>query len=564
MSHDNIAFEALQVTHEENVADDDPILAMKATSDPDTLYLWEAMKEPDFNKFQEAMQKEIDGHTERGNWKLRLRSSLPKNATVLPAVWAMKRKRRISTREIYKWKARLNVDGSKQIRGLHYDQTYSPVVAWPATRFFLIQSLLNDWHTKQLDYVMEFPQANVERELYMEIPKGVRLQGVKNNKDYVLQLIRNLYGQKQAGRVWYQHLVRGLEKIGFTRSKIDECVFYYNKSVLLVYVDDSILMGPDEQELKYLTKKKFEIEEEGDIGDYLGIQIQRKDDGSMVLTQPQLIRSILEDLGLQAANVKGRTTPALKTVLIHKDGGGKPHDNSFHYRSVIGKLNFLKKSTRLEIAYAVHQCACFCSAPKQSHAEAVKRIGRYLQSTQDKGLVIDPSGNNFTCYVDASHAGDWKQEAAIDDPTTARSRTGYVITYAQCPIVWGSKLQTEITLSTTEAEYIALSTSAREIIPLLSLAQEAATFGVINKVETPIIRCKIFEDNEGAVEMANVPKMRPRTKHLNIKYHFFRQFVEKGILQVLQFSGEQQIADVLTKPLEEASFTKHRKKITGW
>ncbi len=139
-------------------------------------------------------------------------------------------------------------------------------------------------------------------------------------------------------------------------------------------------MGPDDQELKYLVKcmkKKFEIEEEGDIGDYLGIQIQRNEDGSMVLTQPQLIQSILEDLGLQAANVKGRTTPALKTVLIHKDDGGKPHDNSFHYRSVIGKLNFLEKSTRPEIAYAVHQCARFCSSPKQSHAEAVKRIGRY-------------------------------------------------------------------------------------------------------------------------------------------------------------------------------------------
>jgi hypothetical protein len=122
----------------------------------------------------------------------------------------------------------------------------------------------------------------------------------------------------------------------------------------------------------------------------------------------------------------------------------------------------------------------------------------------------------------------------------------------------------EIALLTTEAENIALSTSAREIIPLLSLAQEAATFGVIHKVETPIIRCKIFEDNERAVEMANVPKMRPRTKHLKIKYHFFCQFVEKGILQILHIAGEQQIADVLTKPLEEASFTKHRKKITGW
>jgi hypothetical protein len=129
----------------------------------------------------------------------------------------------------------------------------------------------------------------------------------------------------------------------------------------------------------------------------------------MALTQPQLIKSILEDLGLQAANVKGQTTPALKTVLIHKDEGGKPHDNSFHYRSVIGKLNFLEKSTRPEIAYAVHQCACFCAAPKQSHTKAVKHIGQYLQATEDKGLIINPSRSAFTCYVDASHEGDWKQ-----------------------------------------------------------------------------------------------------------------------------------------------------------
>jgi hypothetical protein len=177
--------------------------------------------------------------------------------------------------------------------------------------------------------------------------------------------------------------------------------------------------------------------------------------------------------------------------------------------------------------------------PKQSHAEAVKRIGRYLQATRDKGLIIQPSGDAFECYVDALHAGDWKQESLIDDPATAWSQIGYVITYAGCPLVWGSKLQTEIALSMTEAEYIALSTSAREILPLLSLAQEAVMFGVTTKVETPIIRCKIFEDNKGAVEMANVPKMCPRTKHLNIKYHFFRKFVEKGISQVLHIPGDK-------------------------
>jgi hypothetical protein len=232
---------------------------------------------------------------------------------------------------------------------------------------------------------------------------------------------------------------------------------------------------------------------------------------------------------------------------------------------VIGKLNYLEKSTRPELAYAVHQCVRYCNSPKASHGEAIKRIGRYLTATRAQGLKITPTGNQLECYVDASHAGDWKQVNAIDDPDTARSRTGYIVSYAQCPLVWASKLQTEIALSTTEAEYIALSTAAREVIPLIvNLVKEATNRKIIPTANPPTIKCKMFEDNQGAVEMANVPKMQPSTKHLNIKYHFFRQFVEDGTLQVEHIPGEDQMADVLTKPLEEASFQKHPHAIAGW
>jgi hypothetical protein len=117
-------------------------------------------------------------------------------------------------------------------------------------------------------------------------------------------------------------------------------------------------------------------------------------------------------------------------------------------------------STHDTIAYAVHQCARFSSCPKQSHVEAVKYICRYLAGTKDKGNIIKPEGNSFECFVDASHVGDWKQQSARDDPTTARSQTGYVLSFAKCPIMWGLKLQTEISLSTTKAEYIALSCAA--------------------------------------------------------------------------------------------------------
>jgi hypothetical protein len=123
-------------------------------------------------------------------------------------------------------------------------------------------------------------------------------------------------------------------------------------------------------------------------------------------------------------------------------------------------------------------------------------------------------------------------EGAIDDPNTARSRMGYIITHAGCPIHWASKMQTEIALSSTEAEYIALSQSMREVIPIMWLLQEATDHGFKFHNGKPKIRCTVFEDNSGAIEIAKVPKMRPRTKHLNIKYHHFREEVKKGNISI--------------------------------
>ena len=105
----------------------------------------------------------------------------------------------------------------------------------------------------------------------------------------------------------------------------------------------------------------------------------------------------------------------------------------------------------------MHQCAHFCANPKKSHGEVVKLIGHYLLGTANKGLILQPNDTSFDCYVDASHAGEWHQLNAENDPTTARSQMGYALMYVNCPLIWASKIQTKIALSSTEAEYIALS-----------------------------------------------------------------------------------------------------------
>jgi hypothetical protein len=228
-----------------------------------------------------------------------------------------------------------------------------------------------------------------------------------------------------------------------------------------------------------------------------------------------------------------------------RDLDGKPFAERWDYRSIIGKLNFLEKSTRPEIAcYAVHQCARFASNPRQSHANAIKYLCRYLMATKDKGIILQPDVTKlFEVHVDCNFAGNWVKQDAMDNPSTAKSRTGYIISYGGCPVIWASKLQTEVVLSSTESEYVGLSKSLRVAIVMMNLLNEMKSFGIPISKTTPTVFCKLFEDNAGAIHLAKVPKMRPRTRHIDTL---------------------EQPADLLTKPLDLSSFIKFRTAIMGW
>jgi hypothetical protein len=156
--------------------------------------------------------------------------------------------------------------------------------------------------------VLAYPQTPIEFDLYMELPKGIQLSS-GNSRTHVLRLINNLYGQKQAGRVWNQHLAKVLHKAGFVASIVDECVFYKGKTIFIVYVDDGILFGPDLKEIelamKNLDAQGFNLDMMGDVKDYLGINFERLADGRVKMSQPQLIEQILKYVGLsQGSNTK--------------------------------------------------------------------------------------------------------------------------------------------------------------------------------------------------------------------------------------------------------------------
>jgi hypothetical protein len=185
-----------------------------------------------------------------------------------------------------------------------------------------------------------------------------------------------------------QHLVDGLvNKLKFTQSKIDECAFYCGTTLLLIYINDGILYGANASKIQTIIKEMgdlFDITDEGEIDTYLGMKISRPTPDTIELTQPHLIQEILDDMGMKSNTKTKDKAAAPSSTILRRDLNGDPFNEKQDYRSIVGKLNFLEKSTRPEITYAVHQCARFSSNPKQSHANATTYLCRYPMATKNK------------------------------------------------------------------------------------------------------------------------------------------------------------------------------------
>ena len=225
-------------------------------------------------------------------------------------------------------------------------------------------------------------------------------------------------------------------------------------------------------------------------------------------------------------------------------------------------LNWLAKSTRPDIAFAVSQVARFQVNPRRSHENAVLRICKYLRDTKEEGMTMRAKNEGFVVYADSDFAGGY-MKGHTHDPDTAKSRSAYYIMFNGCLVFWSSKLQTEIALSTTEAEYICLSQTLRTTKYLMRFLREVSKNLPEFQPKKPIFRCTVFEDNNGAIELAKSPKLKPRTKHIHIKYHHFKSEVGKSI-HIEKIGTEKQLADIGTKPLSRNLFARLRKELIGW
>eukprot|EP00804_Cyclotella_cryptica_P002072 CCRYP_017855-RB/>CCRYP_017855-RB protein AED:0.26 eAED:0.26 QI:0/-1/0/1/-1/0/1/0/216 len=214
--------------------------------------------------------------------------------------------------------------------------------------------------------------------------------------------------------------------------------------------------------------------------------------------------------------------------------------------------------------YTVHQVAKYSADPGQEHGEAIVYIVKYLKATRHIRLRFKPDASKgFQCYCDADFAGNWNKEFAETDPSIAKCRRGWVVFYAACPFIWASKLQSHVVLSTTEAEYIVMSTALRDVIPFMELIKEMREHKLVIVNTQPYVYCKVFEDNSGALELVRLPRLHPCTKHINVCYHHFCKHVRKGLIKIFPVDTKDQIADTLTKALAQNDFIRHRKLMCG-
>ncbi|SCV68945.1 BQ2448_1965 [Microbotryum intermedium] len=453
---------------------------------------------------------------------------LPPGTPIIKSKWVLAIKRDSEGR-IEKYKARLVARGGMQKAGRDYKETFSPTGRAASHRLLLGLAVENEWETRQFDVSSAYLNGEMgDVVVHMELPDKS-----------VVRLRKTLYGLCQAGREWYKVFAGWIESIDFVRTECDHAVFVKiegaHKLFLSIHVDDDLLTGDGDLD-GFITqlKSRFESKSSDEATFFLGQRIVREGKtGAAIVHQPHFISSILEDHDM--AGCSSRPTPMC--LYKSRTPNNVPFDASTKpYRTIVGKLLFLSGTTRPDIAFAVSKVASHCNNFSQVDWEALMHILRYLQGTRNVGLLFRrsdaPGAPLLRGFVDADHGAD---------PETRRSVTGFVFLCAGGAVSWMSKRQALVTVSSTEAEYVAMSFAAREGIWLRRLLSE---LGFAQSEPT-----RLHGDNQSAIQLAKHPAFHARTKHIGIHFHFIRDHIAEGTIEMVWIPTNTMAADVLTKGL---------------
>jgi hypothetical protein len=363
-----------------------------------------------------------------------------------------------------------------------------------------------------------------------------------------LRLKRAIYGLKQAALQWWKALDKSMAELGFRRLTSDAGIFVLDgqtgpRVIVIVYVDDAVFLGSSDQDVshaKALFMRKWECRDIGPTKEFLRMRLHVQKD-FIALEQKDYLMTVLKRFGMQ--NSKSANTPLPSGYVPTPNDGPIDEKLRNRYQQLIGSLLYLMLGTRPDIAFAVTKMSQFSANPTEEHFNKALYICRYLVGTADYDLQYKRSGTGLLAYADA----DWGS-----DTNTRRSISGNLVMLADGAISWTSKAQKTIALSSTEAEYMSLSDASRQLAWIHSLLEE---------LRMPIKSIPLCGDNQGSIFTAANPVTEKRTKHIDIRYHFIREVIDRGIITLYFVETNNNPADMLTKNLVRDKFLTCRKTL---
>ncbi|PIL36305.1 hypothetical protein GSI_01968 [Ganoderma sinense ZZ0214-1] len=437
-------------------------------------------------------------------------------------------------------KARLVAKGFSQVEGEDFDKIFSPVVRFETVRLIMALAALEDWHISGLDVRSAYLYGKLDEEIYLEQPEGFRISGSEHN---VFRLKRALYGLKQAGLAWWRTLSESMKLMGYKRLTNDAGLYIYKRHsdgelvVVIVYVDDALFCGRDKKLvalLKARFMKKWECRDLGDAKEFLRMRITRIG-RKIFLDQRTYLEKVLDRCGM--TNARPALTPLPAGYIPAPNTGQATPELRSRYQKVIGSLLYLMLGTRPDLAFAVTKLAQHAANPTEDHLSKALHICRYLVGTKNYALVYN--GDSQLGLI-AGTDSDW-----ASDPYTRRSQTGFMLKLANCAFSWVSRAQKTIALSSTEAEYMAMSNCSRQVVWVHNLLAELGYY---------IGRVPLSGDNQGSIHIGQNPVTESRSKHIDIRYHYVREVYDRGITDIFYVEGTNNPADIFTKNLGTVKF----------
>jgi hypothetical protein len=432
-----------------------------------------------------------------------------------------------------------------------YDETASPTARMTSIKILLQLAASRSYHYRSVDIAGAYLHSDIDKEIYVSVPDPSNIE-----RRLKARLRKSLYGLKQAGKLWYDNLTTALASFGATSCLSDRCVFAYNDPItgehmyIAVHVDDLLIVSTSSHLISrlvdHLTAKYGEVSNT-DASTHLGLQIARDEDGNIKMTQPGLAAKLLEELGLDFDS-RTEATPMTDGYLhelkeAHRYELACPRQ----FARIVGMLIYLCHS-RPDLLYACSVLSTRSNAPTDLDLKAAQRVGRYLLGTLDLGITFRAdSPVEIHGYADASFAGH----------PDGRSHSGNLVHLARgsAPVAAASKKQSIVALSSTEAELESLKSEATLTSWVLALMEELGY-----EQAEPVV---IHEDNQAAISLCSSSGNWGRTRHFVVRYNYVKSKIEDHTMELVYTPTDEQLADILTKPLAAPVFIPLRRKLLG-